>query len=324
MKALVYEGPETLVYKDVPDPVPAEGEVLIKIAAAGICGSDMHAYLGHDDRRPAPLILGHEAAGVIVDGPQKGRRVTINPLVTSETCEYALAGRENLSPTRQIISMPPREGAFAEYVAMPERNLVTVPDHVPLEKAALAEPLAVSWHAVRLALEALHPSMERKALVIGGGAIGVAAGLALKAKGFTDVTILELNELRRDFINENCDLIAVDVVTEAYPLVVDAVGFAATRAKSSEVVSPGGVIAHIGLGEDTGGLDIRHITLQEITFIGTYTYTHQDFVETCDSLFSSSLGDLQWFESDQLSNGNACFHSIKSGFVRAPKILMKM
>ena len=81
MKALVYDGVETLNYREMPEPVPAMGEHLIRIAAVGICGSDMHAYLGHDERRPAPLILGHEAAGIIEAGDQKGRRVTVNPFL---------------------------------------------------------------------------------------------------------------------------------------------------------------------------------------------------------------------------------------------------
>ena len=154
MKALVYTGAETLAYRDVPDPVPALASADPR-RSVGICGSDMHAYLGHDERRPAPLILGHEAAGVIVGGPRKGHRVTINPLVTCGTCPACIAGRDNLCPSRQIISMPPREGAFAEWLAMPESNLVAMPDHVSLDQAALAEPLACGWHAVRLGLARL-------------------------------------------------------------------------------------------------------------------------------------------------------------------------
>ena len=106
MKALVYLGPNELAIRDVPEPQPAEGELLVRVDSVGICGSDMHAYLGHDERRPAPLILGHEAAGTVVSGPQDGRRVTINPLVTCMACPACLSGRENLCAARQIISMP--------------------------------------------------------------------------------------------------------------------------------------------------------------------------------------------------------------------------
>lgn len=323
MKALVYDDIETLIYRDVPDATPAQGEHLIRVDAVGICGSDMHAYLGHDERRPATLILGHEAAGTIIDGERNGTRVTINPLVTCMTCEACKAGRENLCPTRQIISMPPREGAFAEMVSMPARNLVDVPDHVSLETAALVEPLAVSWHTVRLALDALHPSMQRKALVLGGGAIGLAASLALKAQGLEDVTLVEPNAIRRQFLIETCQEKTVEAANGYYPIVIDAVGYALTRKVASAHVIAGGVIAHVGLGEHDGGLDIRRLTLQEITVIGTYTYTAQDFIDTAHALFGGHLGPSNWIEARALSDGAQAFKDIRSGQLAAPKIILK-
>ena len=320
MKALVYTGPEAMAFQEAADPAPGEGEVLIAVDSVGICGSDMHAYLGHDARRPAPLILGHEAAGTIRGGPRDGERVTVNPLVTCGTCPACRSGRENLCPSRQIISMPPREGAFAPLLAMPERNLVTVPDDVPLSKAALAEPLAVSWHAAKLALDALHPAMERRALVLGGGAIGLAAALALKAMGAAQVQLVEPNATRRAYLGA-----FVDAVAEArgdWPLVIDAVGYAATRATATALAQPGGVIAHIGLGQDEGGLDVRRMTLQEITFIGTYTYTAQDFRDTAEALFDGRLGALDWTETRPLSEGARAFADIRAGTVAAPKIIL--
>lgn len=322
MKALVYEGVEHLGYRDVADAQPAAGNHLIRVEAVGICGSDMHAYLGHDARRPAPLILGHEAAGSIVGGAQDGRRVTVNPLVTCGTCAACASARENLCPARQIISMPPREGAFAQLIAMPDSNLVTVPDAVPLAKAALAEPLAVSWHAVRLALAALHPMMERRALVIGGGAIGLAAALALKAMGLEDVIIAEPNAARRDYLTESCGQMVTAQATGAFALVIDAVGYAATRQTASGLTEPGGVIVHVGLGEDIGGLDIRRMTLQEITFIGTYTYTAKDFRDTAQAIFDGRLGPLDWAEERPLSDGPAAFRDLRAGQVAAPKIVL--
>ena len=323
MKALVYEGVETLAVRDVAMPVPSSGEHLVRVQSVGICGSDMHAYFGHDDRRPAPLILGHEAAGVVEEGPWKGRRVTINPLASCGTCRYCKAGRENLCPERQIISMPPREGAFAEYVAIPERNLIEVPSHITLEQAALAEPIAVSWHAVRLGLAALHPADERRAHVIGGGAIGLAAALALTAMGVEQVTLSEPNAARATYLRDTCGIAVVDTPEQDIPLVIDAVGFASTRAVASALVSPGGVILHIGLGSSEGGLDIRRITLQEITLIGTYTYTAQDFRDTCNAMFKGRLGTLDWIETRDLSDGAAAFTDIRAGKTLAPKTILK-
>ena len=322
MKALVYDGVETLNYRDFADTVPADGEHLIRVEAVGICGSDMHAFLGHDDRRPAPLILGHEAAGRIVGGAHDGMRVTVNPLVSCGTCAACASGRENLCPTRQIISMQPREGAFAEYISMPMQNLVEVPESVSMETACLVEPLAVSWHSARLALEALHRSMDRKALVIGGGAIGLAAALALKAQGVGDITVVEPNGIRRSFLIDTCGQSAVENATGDYPIVIDAVGFEATRATASAHCLPGGVIAHVGLGDSEGGFDIRRATLQEITFIGTYTYTAQDFEDTAHALFDGRLGPSNWTQKRALRDGEQAFKDIRAGQVAAPKIVL--
>jgi threonine dehydrogenase-like Zn-dependent dehydrogenase len=325
MKALVYNGVETLDYQDMPDPVAAPGQHLVRIDAVGICGSDMHAYLGHDSRRPAPLILGHEAAGAIVGGPRDGERVTINPLVACGTCRACTEGRDNLCPDRKIISLPPREGGFAQFVAMADANLIPVPDHVSAAKAALAEPLACGWHTVRLSLAALHGDAAQT-LVLGGGAIGLGAALCLMAQGGGAVTIVEPNATRRTFLRVQFDLNVIDPSDLAedamFDLVIDAVGYAATRATASRHARPGGVIGHIGLGEDTGGLDIRRMTLQEITFICTYTYTAQDFRDTAAAIFDGSLGSLAWTEQRALKDGAQAFKDIRSGVVAAPKIIL--
>ena len=326
MKALVYDGPEMLAFRDVADPVPQVGQQLIKVLSVGICGSDMHAFLGHDERRPAPLILGHEAAGEIVGGPRDGERVTVNPLVTCGICQACVSGHDNLCPERLIISMPPREGAFSQYLVMKDDNLVTVPDHVSLDAASLAEPVACGWHTVRLAKAALSGG-AKTALVIGGGAIGLGAALSLSAQGVADVTIVEPNALRRDFLNTKCQQTAIspdDLPNDAqFDLVIDGVGYAATRATASAHARPGGVIGHIGLGEGTGGLDVRRMTLQEITFIGTYTYTAQDFRDTAAAIFDGRLGALDWTEERPLSEGGQAFADIRAGRTAAPKIILR-
>ena len=326
MKALVYTGPETLDYRDAADPARGEG-ALIRVAHVGICGSDMHAWAGHDERRPAPLILGHEAAGTVVEGPGAGGRVTVNPLVTCGQCDDCRAGRENLCGQRQIISMPPREGAFAELIAMPPGNLVAIPDGVPTEKAALAEPIACGWHAVRLARRALNrPLEEARCLVLGGGAIGLGAALVLSAEGAESVQIAETSAARRGIVAGTGDFRVYDPM-DAGPegpvdLVIDGVGFEATRAAASAAVRPGGVIMHIGLGSASGGLDVRRMTLQEITFIGTYTYSAEDFRNTAAAIFDGRLGALDWPELRPLSDGARAFDDIKAGRVAAPKIIL--
>lgn len=325
MKALVYTAAEALSYQDVDTPTPGDGEALIRIDSVGICGSDMHAFLGHDERRPAPLILGHEAAGTVVGGAQDGVRVTINPLVSCGECSACTEGRSNLCPTRQIISLPPREGAFAEWLTMPTENLVQVPDAVTLAKASLAEPIACGWHAVRLAEAALFGALaDARCLVIGGGPIGVGAALALKAFGAHDVTVAEPNALRRDYLHAQGELCLLppDELDGQYDVVIDGVGYAATRAQATAVVKPGGVVMHIGLGSADDGLDVRRMTLQEITFIGTYTYTPDDFRATCAAMFDGRLGALDWTETRALADGAAAFADIRAGRNPAPKIIL--
>ena len=330
MRALVYTAPKTLEFRDVALPDVQTGDALVKIEAVGICGSDMHAWAGHDERRLPPLILGHEASGVIVDGPEAGLQVTVNPLVTCGHCADCESGRTNLCASRQIISMAPREGAFAEYLTIPWDNIVWVNHGVSFEQAALAEPIACGWHAVRLARKALTPLLEEsRCLVLGGGAIGLGASLVLAAQGAREIWIGETNPIRRKVLQASGDFRVFDPVTDTGPgesnvdLVIDGVGYDATRAHASRAVRPGGVIAHIGLGSAAGGLDIRRLTLQEITFFGTYTYTQDDFRQTAQAIFDGRLGALDWVDVRPLKDGARAFEEISAGQAAAPKIILK-
>lgn len=329
MKALVYTGPNAVEMRDVPEPTPIDADILVQVESVGICGSDLHAYLGHDGRRPAPLILGHEASGIVLSGENIGRRVTVNPLVSCMECDVCKQGRENLCAQRQIISMMPREGAFAQRISIPERNLVTVPDHVSFDQAALAEPMACGWHAVRLAMSVvnhLEPSGLR-VLVQGGGAIGTGAALAAKAQGAREIVVVEPHKDRRNFLKEKSglDVRSPDelVQDDLFDVIIDGVGYSGTRAEASARAKPGGVISHIGLGEASGGLDIRRMTLQEITFVGTYTYTMEDFRQTAHAIFDGRLGDMSWVETMPLEAGAAAFANLVAGKVQAPKIILK-
>ena len=330
MKALVYTGEKNLIYQDYSDPIKKKDEEIIKINSVGICGSDMHAFLGHDERRPSPLILGHEPSGIIVGGENDGKKVTINPLVTCGHCRFCISSRDNLCLTRQIISMPPREGAFAEYVSIPKQNLISVPDDVSLENACLTEPLACGWHASKVAKKIMNLNLkELNCLVIGGGAIGIGAALSLQLHGAKNIFLAETNEIRHNKIKKTCDVKVFNPEKKipfeegSIDLVIDGVGIVKTREMSSKYISPGGLIVHIGLGEPKEGLDIRRMTLQEITFVGTYTYTSSDFKETADKIFNNEFGNLDWVDIRPLKDGQACFEEILEGKTLFPKIILK-
>lgn len=330
MKALVYTAPHQLVFRDEPEPRPGDDTVLIGVEAVGICGSDMHAYHGHDSRRPAPLILGHEAAGEVLTGPLAGSKVAINPLVTDPADPWAGRRRANLSPGRQIISMPPRPGAFAEYTLIPERNLSLLPDGFDIERAALAEPLAVSWHAVRRALDlAPAPASECRLVVLGGGAIGLGAALAARAFGVGDIAVAEANPARRAMLERSGDfrVYAPDGPGEpaesSVDVVVDAVGAVATRVAACRMAAPSAAIVHVGLLPGHAGLDVRKITLQEITLTGAYCYTPESFRETLAALVDGRLGALDWFETRPLADGAAAFADIDAGAIAAAKVVLR-
>ncbi len=285
MKALVYTANEQMTYRDEPEPTAAEGEALISIDSVGICGSDMHAYLGHDERRVPPLILGHEAVGTVLEGSQPGQRVVLNPLITCGVCDDCLGGRQNLCAERDLIGMY-RAGAFAEQIAIPERNLIPVPEGMPAEHAALTEPGATGLHAILLAERIVsRPLSEASALVLGAGSVGLLTALLLRDKGVEQVVIADTNPLRRELVAKHTDLQLLDPLesapaAQAFDCVFDAVGGAPTRQQSIAAVRSGGVVVHIGLMDNEGSMDARAMTLREITFIGTYTYTPVDLRAT--------------------------------------------
>lgn len=329
MKALVYTDTLEVQYREEADPIPGPGEALVKIEAVGICGSDMHAYHGHDARRIPPLILGHEAVGVVQNGAQQGRRVVLNPLMTCGICDHCQGGRSNLCAERELIGMR-LAGAFAQYITIPERNLLDMPQDMDPVNASLAEPAATSLHAIHLAEKVLHrPLSECRALVLGGGSIGAFAALMLKGKGCSDVWLGDTNPLRRLTAEklECCRVYAPlggDQPEEnSFELVIDAVGSGRTRAASCGFVKAGGVISHVGLQDNEPGLDTRRITLEEITFLGNYTYSAVDLRAAIQALYRGALGPLDWVDTRRLSEGAAAFREIHEGKAAAPKIVLR-
>ena len=184
MKALHYLGPQEMVYSEISDTTAsAQEEVVVAVDASGICGSDLHVYRGNNPERSVPAILGHEAAGHILSGPQTGQPVVINPLIACGSCKLCDSGRSNLCQQRIAIGWH-RPGTFADQVRVPKDNLIPMPQDMNPAHAALTEPAATAIHATRLAERTLFGDIENAAvLVIGAGSIGLLSALALQAQG---------------------------------------------------------------------------------------------------------------------------------------------
>ena len=326
VKALVYTGVQQSEIQDVSLPRPETGQVVVDLAFCGLCGSDMHAWHGHDERRVPPLVLGHEAVGVAEDGRLKGKRVAINPLMTCGHCPSCLGGREHLCPQRELIGMRV-PGAFAEKVVIAERNLTPLPDHLSFREAALAEPLACSVHGVRLALEGAAYDPDAEIVILGGGAIGLLAAFVFRHEGFENIRIAETSPHRRRLL-EDLSLASTYDPREGAPasssvdIVYDAVGSSRTRAASSDLARPGGTIVHIGLQDNDGGLDTRKLTLQEIRFRGTYCYQETDFAAALDLLARGIVSGANWAEVRPLDDGAGAFTDVHNG-TAPPKIILE-
>jgi 2-desacetyl-2-hydroxyethyl bacteriochlorophyllide A dehydrogenase len=332
MKALVYTQPNEvqLQERSIPELVP--GEVVLRIEAVGICGSDMHAWHGHDPRRKPGLVLGHEFVGRIeqsaAPGFEVGTRFTGNPLITCGTCEYCVQGRNNLCANRTMVGMT-RPGAFAEYMSIPAASLIAMPQDLPARAAALTEPAATAWHAVNLTLRALvRPLHECRVLVIGGGAIGMLSALLLRHLGVRRVVLAELNPLRRGAVAMHAQCEAIDprataLADSSFDVVIDAVGAKATRVQAFAAIKPGGVIMHVGLQDWASEIDMRKLTLAEVTLLGTYTYTTADLRATVEALAGGAFGDLSWVEERALAEGQQAFLDLDQGRCAAAKVLLR-
>jgi L-iditol 2-dehydrogenase len=287
MKALVLTAYRRLEIRDVPLPVPGPRDVLVRVRACGICGSDVHGYDGSSGRRIPPIVMGHEAAGVVeavgseVSRFRAGDRVTFDSTVHCGECAFCRADQINLCDRRQVIGVSPgeyrRDGAFAEAVAVPERIVCGVPQAVPLEHAAMVEPLSVAVHAVRRA----RIVAGDKALVVGCGMIGLLTIQAARAAGCATVVAVDLDAGRLAHaarLGADLTLGAGDDVgarlaelTQGRGLDVafEAVGAAAPIATAVGALRKGGTLVLIGNVTPKVEVDLQAIVTRELNLFGT-------------------------------------------------------
>ncbi len=326
MKALVYSGTMQSEIREMALADIGAGEVIVDVHQCGICGSDMHAWHGLDERRIPPLILGHEAVGTARSGHFAGQRVVINPLMSCDDCYFCQSGAEHLCASRELIGMRVA-GAFAEQVVVKEANLTVISDNLSDSNAALVEPLACAVNAAQLAIAHI-PDSTANVHVLGGGAIGLLAAMVFSARGYTNINIAETNALRRNILTEIGDFNVYDPVAGLsdegqIDIVLDAVGSGLTRAAASAMVRAGGVISHIGLQDNESGLDTRRITLQQIHFTGSYCYSRSDFADAVQLLEKGLITGKGWAEVRGLEAGVQSFMDIHEGKA-PPKIILNI
>ena len=292
MKALLLTAPSSLTLTDLETPEPDAGEVRVRIAACGICGSDVHGYTGSTGRRIPPLVMGHEAAGIIdavgknVSGELIGQRVALDSTVFCGECEFCCNGKENLCTHRQVLGVScdtyRRHGCFADYAIVPERCVYPLPEQMGFVAASLLEPLTIGLQAVRLGNAS---PATRSAVVIGAGTIGLAIIVALKSYGVQRVAAVDLdasrlNEAREfgaDAVFEADQITAKQLAewgassadTDGADLVLEAVGAAASVETAIHAVTRGGTVVLVGNVSPVVELPLQTVVTRQIRLQGS-------------------------------------------------------
>ena len=317
MKALVYKEPYCFEYSDFPDPSVGDDDVLICVKACGICGSDVHGCTGKTGRRLPPLIMGHEAAGIVEDvgknvsGFEKGDRVCFDSTVYCNICDACREGRFNRCVKRQVlgVSVPEfkRHGAFAEYVAVPSWIVSKIPDRLSFVHASLLEPASIGTHAANRA----PISNNDTVLVIGAGTIGLFILQACRLRGAARVLAADINEFRLGVAKElgadslinpqKSDLKEVvlkETQGRGVDVALEAVGYAKTFADAVSVAKTGGHIVAVGNLEKKAEFDLQQLVAREHTFTGSYASSGE--FRDCIDLVASGQINVEPLISDVL------------------------
>jgi L-iditol 2-dehydrogenase len=287
MKALLLSKYKHLEIVELPEPVPAPGEVLVRVAACGICGSDIHGYDGTSGRRIPPIVMGHEAAGRIaalgdgVSGFAKGDRVTFDSTIYCGACGHCCRGEVNLCEQRQVLGVScgdyRRAGAFAEFVAVPSRVVYKLPDNLSFEEAAMLEAVAVALHAVSLS----QVSAGGTALVVGAGMIGLLIVEALRASGCSCVFAADIDRTRlklAEDLGATAVMPAEEDIAQAVlqltgkagvDVAIEAVGRNETVRASVESVRKGGTVVLVGNISPQVTLPLQKVVTRQIRLQGS-------------------------------------------------------
>lgn len=297
MKSIQYMSPEAVAVVDAREPQLQPGEALVKVRYAGICGTDMAIRAGKHPRAKAPLILGHEVSGTIVEiaGGQavfsEGDAVTINPLISCGTCWSCRNGLEHICYSLKLYGID-APGCMAEYFKVPVSKLHRLPEHVPADKAALTEPLAVGIQAVNTG----NPQPDDRILVMGAGPIGLITALCLRRKGVKNLLLSDVCDYRLQLAAElgfnAVDIRAKNLLNEVIEWTggdgVDAVyevsGHPSAMEGITNLVRCRGLIMMVSVHKDPRLIDLRAVNFKEIMIWGTRCYQDAAFAEAITAL----------------------------------------
>ena len=329
MKTLTWTAPEVMTMRDAAEPELESGWVLLRVGGAAICGSEISGYLGHNELRHPPLVMGHEFSGTVARlGPEVtqfsvGDVVTANPLVSCGHCRHCRQGNRQRCSSRRIIGID-FPGAFAEWVAVPALQCYPVRDMVD---GALVEPYACGVRAVGLA----KVEMGDQAMVMGAGIIGLMVVRLLRAAGASHVIVVDPNPRRLEQAKEwgATDAMAPDTVDhlgmrQTMDRVIDAVGFSDTRALGIQLLRRGGCAVWIGLHENRSILDGNAMVRDEIDIRGSFCYTDDEFHRAVDLVNAGHAlpRDREWLDIRPLEAGDAAFAEQASPSARFAKIVL--
>jgi 2-desacetyl-2-hydroxyethyl bacteriochlorophyllide A dehydrogenase len=281
----VLEEPGRLTLRDAPPAAPAPGEAVLEVVATGICGSDLHGYVGVNARRPPGTVMGHEVVGRVAAGDI----VAVWPILACGTCPSCAAGRAHLCEARRLYGCTPElPGGFATTMTVPASSLVAVPEGVPPEWGALVEPLAVGHHAIALA----GTGPDDRMTVIGGGPIGIAAAIAARRAGVEDLVVVEPMASRRDALAAlGLEAVAPEAAPRGVDVVVECVGHTRTVADALAASRPGGTVVCVGLADPEVPVPWPSVVIEERRLVGSSAYTLDEFRAVAASL---SDGDVEF------------------------------
>ena len=304
MKALIYEGERKLSLVERRTPEPRRGEVLLRVRACGICGSDVHGYLGITGRRIAGYSMGHEFSAEVAalgEGTQKrpiGQRVIVQPINACGHCAYCRGGKNNLCPDRTLLGVLDVQGAMAEYVCVPEKLLVPMADSCSFSTGALAEPFAVAYSAV----EKVKDYESKTVLIIGAGMIGLCILEMLKIKGPEKIILSDLSEARLQRAKARGADEVINPRSEDYEkriaqltdcrmcdITFEAVGTEGAANQSIRALRKDGVSVWTGVSQHEIRIDMHDVVTCQRTIVGSMNYTRQEFTETVRLLESGRL-----------------------------------